>query len=63
MKVIQELVLPELFKLNHAVMNKKQGDQIHFSLEKTRKRKRIHLTDHTSRWIVLKNGYSTHQYY
>ena len=34
MKVIQEVVSPEVSKLNHAVMNKKQGDQMQFSLEK-----------------------------
>ena len=33
-KVIQEVVSPEVSKLNHAVMNKKQGDQMQFSLEK-----------------------------
>ena len=34
MKVIQEVVSPEVFKLNHAVMNKneKQGDQMQFFL-------------------------------
>ena len=31
-KVIQEVVSPEVPKLNHAVMNKKR-DQMHFSLE------------------------------
>ena len=34
MKVIQEVVSPEISKLNHAVKNKKQGDQMQFSLEK-----------------------------
>ena len=33
-KINQEVVLPEVSKLNHAVMNKKQGDQMQFSLEK-----------------------------
>ena len=32
-KVIQEVVSPEVPKLNHAVMNKKR-DQMHFSLER-----------------------------
>ena len=32
--VIQGIVSTEVSKLNHAVMNKKQGDQIQFSLEK-----------------------------
>ena len=36
-KVIQEIVSSEVSKLNHAVMNKKQGDQMQFS--KTRKKK------------------------
>ena len=62
-KVILELVLTEVSKLNHAVMNKKQGDQMQFSLEKRlviEKRKWIHhicahslSTHHTSRWNVL----------
>ena len=34
MKVIQEVVSPEVSKLSHAVLNKKQGDQMQFSLEK-----------------------------
>ena len=35
-------------------MNKKQEDQNQFSLEKRlEKRKWIHPTHHTSRWIVL----------
>ena len=33
-RVIQEVVSPEVSKLNHVVMNKKQGDQMLFSLEK-----------------------------
>ena len=33
-KGIQEVVSPEVSKLNHAVMNKKQGDQMQFSLKK-----------------------------
>ena len=33
-KVIQEVVSSEVSMLNHAVMNKKQGDQMQFSLEK-----------------------------
>ena len=33
-KVIQEVVAPEVFKLNHAATNKKQGDQMQFYLEK-----------------------------
>ena len=38
-------------------MHKKQGDQKQFSLEKRlEKRKWIHPTHHTSRWIVLENG-------
>ena len=31
---MQEVVSPEVSKLNHAVMNKKQRDQMQFSLEK-----------------------------
>ena len=39
-KVIQEVVRLDVSKLDHAVMNKKQGNQMHFSLEKkTRKNK------------------------
>ena len=34
MKAIQEVVSPELFKLNRVVMSKKQGDQMQFPLEK-----------------------------
>ena len=33
-KINQEVVLPEVSNLNHAVMNKKQGDQMQFSLGK-----------------------------
>ena len=32
-KVIQEVVSSEVSMLNHAVMNKKQGDQMQFPLE------------------------------
>ena len=32
--VIQGVVSTEVSKFNHAVMNKKQGDQMQFSLEK-----------------------------
>ena len=39
-KVIQEVASPGLSKLNDAVMNKKQGDQMQFSPEK-RPEKRI----------------------
>ena len=41
MKVIQEVVSPEVSKLNHAVMNKKQGDQMQFSLRKKTRKKKI----------------------
>ena len=34
MKVIEEVISPEVSQLNHTVMNKKQGDQMQFSLEK-----------------------------
>ena len=43
-KVIQEVVLPEVFKLNQAVMNKKQGDYAVFSRKVPEKRKWIHQT-------------------
>ena len=33
-RIIQEVVSPEASKLNHAVMNKKEEDQMKFSLEK-----------------------------
>ena len=40
MKVIEEVVSPEVSKLNHVVMSKKQRDQMRFPLEKkTRKKK------------------------
>ena len=39
MKVIEEVVLPEISKLNHVVMNKKQGDQMLFPLEKEDEKK------------------------
>ena len=32
-EIIQEVVSWEVSKLNHAVMNKKQGDQMQFSVE------------------------------
>ena len=34
MKVIQEVVPPDLSTVNQAVMNKKQGNQMQFSQEK-----------------------------
>ena len=37
-KVIQEVVSSEASKLNHAVMNNKQGDQMQFSLKKDYKK-------------------------
>ena len=54
-KVIQEVVPPEVPKLNHAVMNKKQRDQMQvFSKKRLEKRKWIHPTQYsTSRWIVV----------
>ena len=50
MKVIQEVVSLDISKLNHAVkMNKQQGDQMQFSLQRRLgKRKWIHPTDHSS---------------
>ena len=57
MKAIQEVVSPELFKLNRVVMSKKQGDQMQFPLEKrVEQRKCIHPTHQTSRLILLWNG-------
>ena len=51
-KVIQEVVSPEVSKLNHAVLNKK-----HFSLEKIQEKKKIDsslLSNHrTGGWFVL----------
>ena len=42
-KVIQEVLSPEVSKVNNVVMNKKQGDQMQFSPEKRlEKRKWIH---------------------
>ena len=41
MKVIQVVVSLEVSKLNHTVMNKKQGDQMQFSLEKKTKKKKM----------------------
>ena len=40
--VIQEEVLPEVSKLNHVVMNKKQGGQIKFSPEKKTRKKKMY---------------------
>ena len=37
--VIQEVVSPEVSMFNPAVMNKKQGDQMQFSLEKEDQKK------------------------
>ena len=56
-KVIQEVVSPEVPKPNHAVINKKR-DQKQFSLEKgLEERKKINPTLHsTSRWTVLQNS-------
>ena len=33
-KVIQEIVSPEISKLNHVLTNKKKGDQMQFSQKK-----------------------------
>ena len=53
-RVIQEVVSPEVSKLNHALIKKKQRDEMQLSLEKRlEKRKLIHPTHHTSPWIVL----------
>ena len=55
-KFIQEVVSPEVSNLKITLypMNKKQGDQMQFALEKRLgKRERIHPTHHTSQWIVL----------
>ena len=40
---MQEVVSPEVFKLNHAVMNKnkKQGDQMQFFLQKKDQKKKV----------------------
>ena len=45
-KVIQEVVSPKVSRLNHSVMNKKQGDEIQFNLEKRLKKGK--LIQHTS---------------
>ena len=45
-KVIQEVVSQEVSKLNHAVINKKQGDQMQFSLEKKARKKKISYPSH-----------------
>ena len=53
-KVIQEVLSSEVSKLSHAVLNKKQGDQIQFSPEKRLKMDSSPLSNpHTGRWIVL----------
>ena len=50
-KVTQEVVSPEVSKLNHTAMNKKQEDQIPVF---SRKNKLGSSTNnHTSRWIVV----------
>ena len=42
-KGVQEVISAEVSKLNHAVMNKKQGDQMRFSLEeRLEQRKWVH---------------------
>ena len=53
-RVIQEVVSPEVSKLNHALIKKKQRDEMQLSLEKRlEKRKLILPIHHTSPWIVL----------
>ena len=39
-EVIQEVVSPEVSKVNHSVMNKKRGNQIEFSPEKKTQKKK-----------------------
>ena len=51
--VIQEVVSPEVSMFNPAVMNKKQGDQMQFSLEKEDQKKWIHPNHHASLRIVI----------
>ena len=41
MKVIKEVVSPEVSKLNHAVMNKRQGGDMGFSLRKSTGKKKM----------------------
>ena len=45
-KVIQEVVSPKVSRLNQSVMNKKQGDEMQFNLEKRLKKGK--LIQHTS---------------
>ena len=56
----KKIFLPELSKVNHVIINKKQADQRHFSPKKSiEKRKWIHSplsTYHSGRWIILQNG-------
>ena len=54
-KAIQEVVPPEVSKLNHTVMNKKaRRSNTVFSRERRiEKIKWIHPTHHTSLWIVF----------
>ena len=53
-RFIQELVSPEVSKLSHTVMNKKQEDQMQFSPEKRlEKRKWIH---HACQFIIPIDG-------
>ena len=40
-KVNQEAVSSEVSKFNHAVINKKQGDQMQFSLRKKKRKKKM----------------------
>ena len=41
MKVIKEVVSPEVSKLNHAVMDKRQGGEMQFSLRKNTRKKKM----------------------
>ena len=41
MKVIQEVVSPEVSKLNHPAVNKKQGNQMQFSQRKKTRKKNM----------------------
>ena len=53
-RVIEEVVSPEVSKLNHALIKKKQRDEMQLSLEKRLEKRKLFLpTHHTIPWIVL----------
>ena len=67
-KVIQEVYSPDVSKLNDAVMNRKQGNQIHISPKKKNKKKEngfiaLAKSSYQSIDCIMKRGKSIHQFY